>query len=575
MKRAIAVTTLAALFLATPAYAGVDDFTFTSFTADYKLTRDKDKVGHLRTVERLDAVFPDFDQNHGIIRAIPQTYEGHRTHLKNISVTDNLGNPLNYTTSSANNNLELKIGDADRYVHGPQTYVITYDSDHVTAKPAGYDAIFWDVNGDGWRQPFGQVTARIQLAEDLRAARDPSRDRCFTGPRGSTGKDCTITDGMIVTIATTRALSANETLTYELGFKPGTFAAYTIPKEDLIQYAVNALMVLVPILIALWLTLRRWLKFGRDPSGRGIIAPEYQRPKDLTVLQSSALIHETFKPSAITATVLDLAVRGYVKLYEVKKEIKLFPDQVTYDIELVKSPADLKPDEQQALTVLGLTEGSRVSVSSLSKTLYKQAEALGKTVNQSVADAGYFRTNPEQAKTPFLVAGFVVLFLGFFLFFLPFLAAGVIGAGLVLLAFSFIMPARTAKGVEARDHLLGLKMYMTVAEEDRIKAMQSPTGKLTEKIDVADKGQLVKVFERLLPFAMLFGIEKQWIKEFADLYSQPPDWYSGSGSFNAAYFAGSMSSFNTATTAGFSPPSSSGSGGSSGGGGGGGGGGGW
>jgi uncharacterized membrane protein YgcG len=574
MKRASAVAAFAALFLAFPAHAGVDDFTFTSFEADYKLTRDKDGVGRLRTVERLSAVFPDFDQNHGIIRALPQSYEGHKIHLKNITVTDG-SNPLPYTTSSSAGNLELKIGDPDRYVQGPQQYLISYDSDHVTAKPSGYDAFIWDVNGDGWRQTFGQVTARIQLAPDLVTARDPSRDRCFTGARGTTGQDCTITVGPVVTVTTTRPLQPNETLTFELGFEPGTFAAYSIPTEDLLDMLGKALMLLVPIALTLWYTLRRWHKFGRDPSGRGIIAPEYQRPKDLSVLQSSALIHESFKPSAITATILDLAVRGYVKLYEVKKVIKLFPDQISYDIELVKSPADLKPDEQQALTVLGLTEGSCVSVSSLSKTLYKQAEALGKTVNQSVADAGYFRTDPEKSKSPFLVAGFVLLFVGFFLFFLPFLAAGVVISGAILLLVAKFMPARTAKGVEARDHLLGLKMYMTVAEEDRIKAMQSPRGDLTEKIDVADKGQLVKVFERLLPFAMLFGIEKQWIKEFAPLYTQPPEWYSGSSTFNAAYFAGSMSSFNTATTAGFSPPSSSSSGGSAGGGGGGGGGGGW
>jgi uncharacterized membrane protein len=74
---------------------------------------------------------------------------------------------------------------------------------------------------------------------------------------------------------------------------------------------------------------------------------------------------------------------------------------------------------------------------------------------------------------------------------------------------------------------------------------------------------------------MLFGIEKQWVKEFAQLYEQPPEWYAGSGAFNAGYFAGSMSGFASASAASFSPPSSSGGGGSAGGGGGGGGGGGW
>jgi len=105
--------------------------------------------------------------------------------------------------------------------------------------------------------------------------------------------------------------------------------------------------------------------------------------------------------------------------------------------------------------------------------------------------------------------------------------------------------------------------------------MQSPHGKLTEKIDTGDKKQLIKLYEKLLPYAMLFGVEKAWIKEFAGLYDAQPDWYSGSGAFNAGYFAGSLSSFSAASNAGFTAPSSSGGGGSAGGGGGGGGGGGW
>ena len=72
---------------------------------------------------------------------------------------------------------------------------------------------------------------------------------------------------------------------------------------------------------------------------------------------------------------------------------------------------------------------------------------------------------------------------------------------------------------------------------------------------------------------MLFGIEKEWAKQFASLYDQQPDWYSGTGTFNAVYFASAMHTIDTTMTQSFTPPSSSGSG--AGGGGGGGGGGGW
>ena len=155
-------------------------------------------------------------------------------------------------------------------------------------------------------------------------------------------------------------------------------------------------------------------------------------------------------------------------------------------------------------------------------------------------------------------------------------------AALVMLGFSFIMPARSLAGVEARDELRGLKDYIKLAEADRLKFLQSPEG--VEKVAVAslkpdDPKFKVKLFESLLPYAMLFGLEKQWAKQFQDIYKTPPDWYRGNwGTFNAVYLANSVGGFSSASAPSFSSPSASGGGGGggfAGGGGGGGGGGGW
>jgi uncharacterized membrane protein len=147
------------------------------------------------------------------------------------------------------------------------------------------------------------------------------------------------------------------------------------------------------------------------------------------------------------------------------------------------------------------------------------------------------------------------------------------------------MPARTEAGVRAHDDLLGLKDYIKLAEADRLKFLQSPQGaeKITDKdaFNPNNPAQKVKLFEKLLPYAMLFGLEKDWAKQFNDIYTTPPDWYQGGSwsAFNAGYLAGSLSDFNSASMQSFSSPSSSSgsgfSGGAAGGGGGGGGGGGW
>jgi uncharacterized membrane protein YgcG len=165
-----------------------------------------------------------------------------------------------------------------------------------------------------------------------------------------------------------------------------------------------------------------------------------------------------------------------------------------------------------------------------------------------------------------------------------FFIAGVISfiAGVITLIYASKMSARTTSGVELRDYLLGNKMYMEVAETDRIRTLQSVAG--AERIDTSDAMQVVKLYEKLLPLAMLFGIEKQWAQQFPVVTSDyQPDWYqSNSTAFNTALLGSSLNGFSqTLAASTFAPPASTGgggsgfSGGSSGGGGGGGGGGGW
>jgi uncharacterized membrane protein YgcG len=148
----------------------------------------------------------------------------------------------------------------------------------------------------------------------------------------------------------------------------------------------------------------------------------------------------------------------------------------------------------------------------------------------------------------------------------------------------------TERGRELQDHLEGLREYIRLAEADRIRMLQSPTG--AERVPLAggaatpldpDPDAVLRITERLLPYAVLFGQEREWTRELASLYAErgeQPSWYSGRDGFNAAVFASSVSSFTSASSSSWSGSSSSsssggsGGGGSSGGGGGGGGGGG-
>ncbi len=129
------------------------------------------------------------------------------------------------------------------------------------------------------------------------------------------------------------------------------------------------------------------------------------------------------------------------------------------------------------------------------------------------------------------------------------------------------MPARSVPGTRALEHVLGFEEFLSrVEKENYARVVKTP-----------------EMFEKFLPFAMAFGVERTWAKAFKDIVRQPPQWYSGSNitSFDAGSFTGRMSALSSSAGSAMSssPRSSGGSGfsggGSSGGGGGGGGGGGF
>lgn len=553
-----------------------NNFYFSSFEADYYISRDSENRSTLKVVETLVAQFPSYNQNHGIERAIPQEYDGHDVNLRVESVKDRAGNVWNYTTYTSNDNLILRIGDADKYVRGEQTYVISYTVQDVTRNFGNHDELYWDVREQG-DQPINNLTARLHIPPDLAGSLETSKPPvCYTGRAESREQACTIhTDDAtetVITFTADRRLVADENLTFIVGFSTGTFAAYVKPPLSPIWYLIGVVILLWYIIVPIVVTIRAiqyWHAYGRDPKSKGTIVPQYTPPKDVSVAIASVVLKDRMPVKAIGAQLIDLAIRGYIKLYE--------KDKKKYELELVKSLSDLTPEEQSVAHLwfgAGTAVRARAELDANSHTMYKRIPSIAKQAGKAALDKGYMQDVTKQEKQ-LATWGWVLLVLSLLTLNIP----SVIAAIIVLL-LAHHMPARTHAGVELRDYLHGLKMYMQIAEADRIKQLQTPG--TAEKIDVSDSQQLVRLYERLLPYAMLFGIEKQWAKQFASLYEQPPDWYSGNwASFNAGVFAGSISSLSTNTTSSFSPPTSSSSsgyssgGGFSGGGGGGGGTGGW
>ena len=208
--------------------ADVDDFTFARFDAVYELGRDADRRSELLTTETLVAVFPEYDQNRGIRRAIPRTYDGHPTDIRVVSVTDETGAPRGFEVErSEDGAFELVTIAADDFVHGEQTYVIVFDQRNVTFEPDDLPVqeFYWDVNGTGWAQPFGVVRGELRLEPELVDAFTGDA-ACYRGYEGSaTPCESLQVDraAEAVLVAQATALGPYENLTIAVGFEPGTF----------------------------------------------------------------------------------------------------------------------------------------------------------------------------------------------------------------------------------------------------------------------------------------------------------------------------------------------------------------
>ncbi|HSW66357.1 MAG TPA: DUF2207 domain-containing protein [Bacillota bacterium] len=583
-KFAVIAVTLAVLFAAPSAHAQGNDFTINSFDAHYALTR-VDPQGELHVTERIDVTFPGL--NHGLLRAIPASYKNHRLQLHVASVSSDTHAPAQYSIYTENNNRVLKIGDPDKMVTGHQEYTIDYTVRNVITFYPDHDEFYWDINGDQWPEQTNHVSLQLQLPADLQLSQQ--QPICYAGGFGSLSRDCTVVVNQPqhrLSVQTNSGLLSNQTLSLVAGFQKDYFRPSTL-LESVGEYKANILGFFVPFLLFAIPSGWYWFTRGRDPKGRGVIVPEYDVPKGLSTLDVGTIIDFKTDNKDITATIIGLAVRGYIKIIEQTEARRLRRDITKYTLRLVNiDKAGLTPHERTLLEGIftDYTKDTEVDLSYLKYKLSTIATKLRKVVNDDLVVRGYFKKNVSAVAVSGI--GSAVVF-GLFLFMgilhglqLPAAVAfGAIAGGVLAVMFFYFSSARTAQGVAAKEQILGLKMYLQFAEADRIKMLQSPSARYGTH--GPGPARTVELFEKLLPYAIVLGVETDWAKQFEDIYRTPPGWYSGNWTtFNVLYLTSSLSDgIGGAVNSAFSSPSSSGSsgfsGGGAGGGGGGGGGGGW
>ncbi|MCB2147243.1 MAG: DUF2207 domain-containing protein [Deltaproteobacteria bacterium] len=537
--------------------------------------------------------------------------------------------PEAYHTEAQSNGIRVYMGSKDVYLQpGEYTYTLTYRSNRQIGFFDEYDELYWNVTGNGWDFVIDKAQAAVQLPPGAEVVRYAG----YTGPVGASGRDYTIDETMgDFGFTTTRALAPHEGLTIAVAWPKGVVTepdtaekiGYLLGDNRGIVVALCGLIVLLVYYTAAW-----W-KVGRDPTG-GAIIPRYAPPKGISPAGMRFVLEMGFDKKTLAVALVNMAVKGFLTITE--------DSDGDYSLEITGSQSSsLSPGEAKVARHLfppgsrsiALKKTSHQRVGSAVKALrtslsgeYEKAFFLRNTryfipgIAISVLTLGGIILTASMAPVAMFMmvwlsgwsAGVYVLgitviaawrsrkvagAMAITLFALPFIVGEIVGIGVLASAIGFtslvlflgivaanivfyhLLKAPTLAGRRLMDDIEGLKLYMRVAEKERLNLLNPPD-------------RTPEHFEALLPCAMALDVENDWNEQFADVLAnaavdpasgrhRTPSWYSGRTPFTglAASLGGSFAGAVSASSSAPGSSSGSGGGGSSGGGGGGGGGGGW
>jgi uncharacterized membrane protein YgcG len=557
--------------------------------------------GTIAVVETIDYDFGS-TPHHGIYRDIPTTlgYDDRYERVFPLDV-DSVSSPTapdRYEVEDPGAGItRIRIGDPDQEITGEHVYEIRYRVEGALNAFGDHVELSWNATGDEWEVGIDRVRVVVHAPAPIQ------RVACFSGETGSTepcsaagsdGSDATFRarglfpfEGMTVVVALPRTAvtPTPQPILRERGTLANEFRV-TPPRGAVA--GVLALGLLGGIGVLQWRT-------GRDRRYRGspvdqvlggsagdqavpvfdadTSAPvEFAPPDGLRPGQIGTLIDERANTLDVTATIIDLAVRGFLTIQEIPKE-GWFGKPDWRLVKLEKDTAGLMPYERELLNGL-FHDADEVLMSSLRTAFAKRLEKVEDKLYADMMKQGWFLRRPDRIRTNWTALAVCALIASAVLtwFLARFFRMGIIGvpfivASLLLWWGAKRMPARTAKGTAMLRRIRGFRTVIDKAEAN-----------------MAAWAEQENVFTRYLPYVIVFGLTEKWAKAFEGLgapAAEATTWYVGARPFMYGEFAHSIDGFTVATSGiiASTPAGSSGSGfsggGFSGGGVGGGGGGSW
>ena len=566
--------------LAGAARADLGGFVIDRFHTDVEVLPDAD----LLVEERIEVRF--LEPRRGLYRTIPVRYTDPKGYAYSlgfdlIEVLDESGSAHRTKVTNEGRYVNVRIGDPDRTISGPVVYRLRYRVERALGHFPEYDEVYWNAVGHEFNTTIGSASATVRLPQPF--VESELQASGYAGYFGGGGREVNVAflEPGSVRFEVEGSLEPLQGLTVAVGWPKGAVAEPTF-WDKLGRLLADNFILLVPVVAFVWL-LRRYRTRGVDPEGKASIVVRYEPPPGATAGEVGTVVDEKVDLRDITATLVDLAVRGHLEISIVEEKALLGlidTEEIVFVRQRDASEANLL--EHEKLVLEGVFASSdRVELSDLKQKFYKHIPKIKAALQHRMVEQGWFSGRADTIRQRFGLSG---LLLGFLVFFggmlwvnlrggampygliVPVLAGG--ATTILFLSFAPAMPQRTRKGVDLRSWALGFEEFV-----ERVEA---------EKLEVDRRRN---VFEALLPYAMALGVAAAWARRFEGIYAQDgPRWFVGRhpiAGLSTTKLESSLSSAMTKTASVMtSAPRSSGSsgsggGGSSGGGGGGGGGGSW
>jgi uncharacterized membrane protein YgcG len=504
------------------------------------------EVRHDGVLEVHESITYDFDGfGHGILRSIPYRYrwddtDDRETELGAVTVTSRTA-PVDVQTARQDGQLVLRIGDPDRLIRGTHTYELDYTVAGALNDRDDHAELAWSGVGHQWRTRIDRASIQVSAPALLGA-------RCFLGPVGSdtscgtaTRDGVEVEDGQATVAFGPERLRSFEAMTVYADLASGS--VQVAPPVLVERWSLRRAFSVTPLSVGLAIGLlalgtwavRRLARRGRDEQAAGggpagaDVPVDWRAVREMRPGPLGTLVDERADVVDVTATIVDLAVRGHLRIEELGRHMVVWRDWRL--VRLENAPDDLVPFERALLDKLfgvGVSgRRSEVRLSELKDTFADSMNSLRRSLEAEVVRRGWFRDRPGQVRLERYLTATVALVaaLGVAALLVAFTELGLVGVALVLSPAALLltahrMPARTSAGSAAKQQAEALRHYLATA---------MPGG--PQHADENAHG-----FSAMLPYAMVLGLEERWTRTFAALAALPhgtarsesgPQWYVG------------------------------------------------